>query len=142
MTGYLLDTNVLIALLDPDQPFHDATAQWFFADRSRHWLSCPITENGTVRILSQQSYPRPQPIHGVFDTLLTLTGFGHHEHIPDDVSLLNESLNWQHIQGAGQITDTYLLLLAQSHDAGFATLDRRISTAAVKGPVEVFQIPN
>lgn len=141
MSKHLLDTNVLIALLDPDQPFHDTTAQWFFADPKREWLTCPITENGTLRILSQKNYPRPRSISAVFETLLSLTGFGHHEHIFDNVSLLDEQESMRHIQGSAQITDTYLLMLARSHGADFATLDRRITPVAVNGAVEVFQIP-
>ncbi|MFT4233137.1 MAG: PIN domain-containing protein [Leucobacter sp.] len=141
MSRYLLDTNVLVALIDPDQPFHDAASRWFYADPERAWLTCPITENGTIRIISLPGYPRSQPAHAVFESLRSLTAVGAHEFVPDDVTLLGDAVDPRRLQGSGQVTDTYLALLARAHGAQLATLDRRISTAAVRIPVEVFQIP-
>ena len=47
----LLDVNLLIALLDPDQVFHERAHDWWEANRSAGWASCPLTENGVVRIM-------------------------------------------------------------------------------------------
>lgn len=141
MSRYLLDTNVLIALIDIEQPFHQAVTDWFAADLERNWLTCPITENGSVRILSLPNYPNPQPISETIESLRLLTTLGHHERIPDDVSLLGAGLRANRIRGSGQITDTYLAMLAQAHGAILATLDRRLSVAALRQPAEIFQIP-
>lgn len=142
MTRDLLDTNALIALMDPDQEFHESTARWFFADPRRTWLTCPITENGAVRILSLAQYPRPVSVSEAYAALVSLTGFGRHEHVPDDVSLLEPELDPTRISSSGQITDSYLLALARHHDARLATLDRRMSTDGIRGEVDVFQIPS
>ena len=51
----LLDVNVLIALLDLEHPASDAVhrllAQWRDGN-----ATCPIVENGAVRIMSQPAY--------------------------------------------------------------------------------------
>lgn len=141
MTKYLLDTNVLIAVLDRDHPFHLPTSRWFSAASYLHWLTCPITENGAARIISLKSYSAPRPVHEVVDALRTLTEVGRHEHIPDDVSLLGPDIQPRRIRGSSQVTDSYLALLAHKHGAKLATLDRRISAAALKVPAQIEQIP-
>lgn len=141
MSRYLLDINALIALLDPDHTFQEAVSHWFYADPRRHWLTCPITENGTIRIIGLPRYPQSQPLRITIEALRSLTSFGHHEHIPDDVSLLGSDIDPRRIHGPGQITDTYLALLAQAHGAALATTDRKLSTRALGSMVEVFQIP-
>lgn len=141
MTAHLLDTNVLIALLDPDQTFASEVSAWFFSEPDRHWLTCPITENGAVRIISLPRYSRSQPPHVTVEALRTLMTFGRHEHVPDNVSLLSPDIDVRRLHGPGQVTDTYLALLTQQHGAVFATLDRRFSISALAHPVEVFQVP-
>lgn len=50
---FLLDVNVLIALIDPAHVGHDAAHAWFEAEGSRSWSwsTCPLTENGVIRIV-------------------------------------------------------------------------------------------
>ena len=57
----LLDVNVLIALLDQAHPHHDTALTWLRANIRHGWASCPITQNGVVRIMSQPGYPTPRP---------------------------------------------------------------------------------
>ena len=57
MTRYLLDVNVLIALFDPAHLNHDAAHQWFGETGAEAWASCPLTENGFVRVISHPSIP-------------------------------------------------------------------------------------
>ena len=45
---FLLDVNVLIALLDPNHVHHDLAQAWFESARSRSWATCPITEIGLL----------------------------------------------------------------------------------------------
>ena len=55
---YLLDINILIALADPDHEHHGKAESFFLANHRLGWATCPITENGFVRIISSSSYPR------------------------------------------------------------------------------------
>jgi uncharacterized protein len=51
---YLLDINVLISLTDPMHVHHELAHQWFAEIGRRSWATCPITENGFIRITSHQ----------------------------------------------------------------------------------------
>jgi uncharacterized protein len=52
----LLDVNVLVALFDPDHVHHEAAHGWFAANRAAGWATCPLTENGLIRVLSNPAY--------------------------------------------------------------------------------------
>ena len=57
MTTFLLDINVLLALSDPLHIQHEAAHQWFAQEGKKSWATCPLTENGFVRIASHPQYP-------------------------------------------------------------------------------------
>ena len=50
----LLDVNVLVALFFPDHVHHDLAHDWFADHRHEGWATCPLTENGFVRVACQQ----------------------------------------------------------------------------------------
>ena len=130
----LLDVNVLIALLDADHSLHARAAEWFGSHARAGWASCPITQNGCVRIMSHPSYPNAPPVRAVIDRLAGATASGLHEFWPDDISLLDQGLvDAARIHGARQLTDLYLLALAVRHGGRFATFDHSISAEAIKG---------
>lgn len=131
---FLLDVNVLIALFDPGHVAHDVAHEWFQSTGRNSWATCPLTENGVLRILGQPSYPNsPGPPSNVALLLTQLRSLSGHQFWADDISLPDETLvDSTHLLTPGQITDTYLLALAKFHGGRLATLDRRLSTAAVK----------
>jgi uncharacterized protein len=53
----LLDVNVLVALFDPDHVHHDLAHDWFADQRAAGWATCPLTENGLIRVLSSPPLP-------------------------------------------------------------------------------------
>ena len=53
----LLDVNVLVALLDENHTHNAAAETWLAGNIHHGWASCPLTQNGCVRILSQPAYP-------------------------------------------------------------------------------------
>ena len=57
----LLDVNVLIALMDEKHDLHERAHLWWQARSGEGWSSCPPTENGFVRIVSQISQ-RLEPV--------------------------------------------------------------------------------
>jgi uncharacterized protein len=130
----LFDVNVLIALLDPDHIRHDAAHAWWGVNSAPGWATCPITQNGFIRIVTQPSYKARLPIAEAMQRLSRETMRPDHEFWPDDVSLLDvERVDPQHVLGPKQVTDIYLLALAVRHDGRLVTLDKAIPIAAVKG---------
>ena len=57
----LLDVNVLVALLDATHVHHRVASDWLARHLRSGWASCPMTQNGCLRILSLPSYPNSQP---------------------------------------------------------------------------------
>ncbi len=132
---YLLDVNVLIALIDPAHVAHDSAHTWFATSGSQSWATCPITENGVLRILGHPKYPNsagaPAAVAPIVRRLRALAG---HVFWPDDLSLVGSDLvETTHVATPGQVTDTYLLALAVARSGQLASLDRRLSTKAVRG---------
>jgi toxin-antitoxin system PIN domain toxin len=130
----LLDVNVLIALLDSGHIHHGLARNWLSANQKKGWASCPITQNGCIRILSQPGYPNTIPAARVAERLAEATRHPAHEFWPDSISLLEqETIRWPNILGSRQVTDAYLLALAVAQRGSFVTLDRGISLDAVQG---------
>lgn len=86
------------------------------------------------RILGQSSYPNsPGPPSTVVPLIEELRRLPGHEFWADDISLTDASLiDPARLLTPGQVTDSYLLALAKFRRGRLATLDRRLSTAAVK----------
>ena len=135
MTAFLLDVNVLIALLDPAHVHHNDAHSWFASKAKRAWASCPLTENAVLRILGDPRYQNfsggPAAAAELLEEFFALPG---HIFWPDDISILDrEKIDASRLLGSRQITDSYLLALARARGGQLATLDRRIITDAVKG---------
>lgn len=130
----LLDVNVLIALLDADHSMHRRAIDWF-ADRApAGWASCPITQNGCMRIMSHPGYPNALPVSAVLERLGEASRSPYHELWPDDITLLDEGrIDAARIHGPRQLTDVYLVALAVRHGGCFVTFDHSVSIAAIKG---------
>ena len=129
----LLDINVLIALFDPDHVSHDLAMTWFAKHAKEGWASCPLTQNGCVRIMSSPSYPNSKPVQALVTRLAEACGERIHEFWADEPSLLDSGLfDATRIHGPRQITDVYLLGLAVQHAGRFVTLDGRIPLQAVR----------
>lgn len=130
----LLDVNMLIALLDADHIHHVRATQWLEGEISHGWASCPLTQNGCIRIMSQPAYPNPLPPAAVAQRLSQAAANPAHAFVPGDCSLLEPDwIRWQHVLGHRQITDSYLLGLAVHHDCRLVGFDRRIDLDIVAG---------
>ena len=133
----LLDVNVLIALLDAEHVHHDAARDWMRENIRHGWATCPITQNGCLRIMAQPGYPQRIPSSLVAERLREATATDHHRFWSDDVSLLEaRTVDWGRIIGPRQITDVYLLALAVGHQGRFVTFDARIAPDVVPGGTE------
>jgi toxin-antitoxin system PIN domain toxin len=132
---FLLDVNVLIAPIDPAHVGHEAAHRWFEARGRESWVTCSLTENGVIRIVSHPNYPgapgSPATVAAIVAEIRTLAGY---IFWPDDISLVEaEHVETKRILTSGQVTDSNLLALEVAHDGHLATFDRRISTKAVRG---------
>jgi toxin-antitoxin system PIN domain toxin len=131
----LLDVNVLVALFDPAHVHHELAHDWFEDHRAQGWATCPLTENGIVRLLTNPKYVAPahRP-DDIVDRLRAFRGSGHHHFWPDAVSLADARVfNPSFIRGHRQVTDIYLLGLAKHARGCLATFDRTIPLGAVMG---------
>ena len=114
----LLDGNVLIALLDSDHLHHSRAMAWLDENIQSGWASCPLTENGCIRIMSQPGYPNPLPAGAIAERLAAATATSRHVFWPDAVSILDSGrIAWNAVIGSRQVTDIYLLALVEDRKA-------------------------
>lgn len=132
MKGFLLDVNVLIALLWAQHEHHAAAQRWF-ADASRQgWATCSVTQLGFVRIVTDPAFS-PDAIRAAQAVAVLEANLEHPAHrFWDDRwgagALLAPSL--PHLLGHRQVTDAYLLGLALKHGGRLATFDGGIDVLA------------
>lgn len=130
----LFDVNALIALVDEQHIHHWIVHDWWAANSSHGWATCPLTENGLARIMSQPGYKNRITTTFAIDLLAEHAREPEHAFWPDDISVSDD--NWffaDAILGPNQITDAYLLALAVKNDGRLVTLDRSIPLRAVRG---------
>jgi len=140
VTTYLLDINLLLALMDPMHIHHDAAHRWFANYGQSSWATCPLTENGFVRIASHPNYPnRPGDVPAVFAILRQLCEAPGHRFWAEDISIL-EILEPNAIITHAQITDVYLAGLAVHKKGKLATLDQHIPADAVRDGKQAVEI--
>ncbi|MEY2860166.1 MAG: hypothetical protein RL392_624 [Pseudomonadota bacterium] len=130
----LLDINVLIALHDRDHIHHERAALWLEDNIALGWASCPLTQNGVLRIMSQPGYSSPQPLGVLINMLQSATSTSYHQLWSDSVSMLDSSrFHHAHLHGPRQLTDVYLLALAVENGGRLVGFDQRIPLSAVHG---------
>jgi uncharacterized protein len=130
----LFDVNVLIAMLDAQHVHHGVAHEWWSVNRRHGWASCPLTQNGFVRIVSQPRYANPIAPASALDLLGQQMIETDHAFWPDQVSVLDQELfNRDAIIGPSQLTDIYLLALAMTYGGRLATFDRSVPLTAVRG---------
>jgi toxin-antitoxin system PIN domain toxin len=129
----LLDVNAVIALFDRNHPFNRAIRLWWGEWRGG-WASCPLTENGFARVISQPGYSSPVPMVQALDVLRIGVSQSDHKFWPEDISLTDRTrFDHAHILGPNQITDVYLLALAVKNNGCLVTFDKSIPLRAVRG---------
>jgi toxin-antitoxin system PIN domain toxin len=131
----LLDVNVLLALFEPDHPHHELAHDWFGDHQMNGWATCPLTQNGFVRILAnprvRSEISRPLEL---IDYLARFCASKHHVFWADAVSLTDrKTFNSSYFRGHRQLSDIYLLGLAKKMGGYLATFDQGIPLGAVIG---------
>ena len=129
MKGYLLDTNLLIALLWPSHAQHERAVKWFTRQRGKGWATCPLTEAGFVRIVSNHAFSRDAVTpREAIQVLSANTAAKDHTFWPDEMALADAvGFAGVRLVGHQQVTDAYLLGLAIHRGGMLVTLDERIA---------------
>lgn len=129
---FLLDVNVLLALLDSEHVHHGKAMSWLRGLATPSWASCPTTQNGFIRIVSHSGYRQGLSVQAAVILLSEACGSSHHQFWPDDLSLLDaKHFDRSRLVTSKQLTDIYLLALAVMRGGCLVTLDTRVSTVAV-----------
>ena len=136
----LLDINILTALLWPAHEHHEIAHGWF-ADRAR-WATCPLTQLGFVRVVSNPAFSRdalsPPEALALLGENLVHPG---HEFWSDSLQVPTAVKDIEaRLQGYRQLTDAYLLALAHRQKGVLATFDRGLRTLSgdrFRGSVEI-----
>ena len=142
MTTYLLDVNVLIALVDPAHVQHEPAHDWFARVGSRGFATCPITENGLLRIVGHAKYPNsPGTPAAVLPLLAALRALPGHAFWPDSISIADTpAVDAARLHHHAQVTDSYLLALACAHGGRLASLDKKLNVDAVTGGSDALEL--
>jgi toxin-antitoxin system PIN domain toxin len=123
VTRHLLDVNVLIALIDPAHVQYDEVHEWFGRVGHKAFATCPITENGLLRIVGHPKYPNsPGPPSTVAAALIAIRTLPGHAFWSDGISLVESSLvDANRLSSHSRVTDSYLLALARENKGKLAT---------------------
>jgi toxin-antitoxin system PIN domain toxin len=129
----LLDLNLLTALFWPSHEHHAVAHDWFDERRVDGWATCPMTQLGFVRLVSNPAFSRDAL--SVRDALtLLLKNLEHPDQVfwsadRDAASLTPTAPS---LRGHQQVTDAYLLALAHHHGGLVATFDRGLGHLAAQ----------
>jgi hypothetical protein len=134
-----LDVNVLVALLWPRHIHHEIAKPWFDTNSEAGIRTCPITQAGFVRILSNPRFSRDYySVQDATKLLLQFTNLPEHEFWSDDLGFSDALPTTGEILGHQQITDAYLLALSKSRGGTLATLDKgALALPGARGFVEL-----
>ena len=138
MGPFLLDANVLIALAWPRHEFHARVGEWFARHSRSGWATCPFTQAGFVRVVSNPAFSAdaltPENAIRLLEANLKLSN---HQFWPDDLSVPEALKGVGRLRGHQQITDAYLVTIAVHHRGKLATIDRGIAAWGAPGAVEL-----
>jgi uncharacterized protein len=130
-----MDVNVTIALIDQEHLSHGDAWHWFEMSAGSGWATCPIVENGTLRIVSNARYRNAvTDVSAVRDSLSDLTALPGHRFWADDFRLIDApEIDFRGLSNPKHLTDTYLLALAIRNGGKLVTFDRKLRTSTVVG---------
>ncbi|MFS3127299.1 TA system VapC family ribonuclease toxin [Nocardioides sp. Bht2] len=128
MTPYLLDANVLIALVITDHEHHGRATDWL--ELVDQVALCPIVEGALFRFLIRVGESKATArviLDGLYDSPRCVFW-------EDSLSYADVALD--HVTGHRQVTDAYLASLAHRNGARLATFDQGLAQA-LPGRVEL-----
>ncbi len=123
-----------MVLIDPAHAPHDLAHDWFGRTGHKSLATCPITENGLLRIVGHPKYPNsPGPPSVVAQSLAAIRALPGHVFWPDSISVSDPAhLDSELLSSHSRVTDTYLLAPARACGGRLASMDNKLATEAVK----------
>lgn len=134
----LLDVNALLALAWPNHQFHGAVVRRLDRRPSPEWATCLLTQLGFVRLSSNPAIVGVRKTPGqALDLLSRLIADEHHTYLEMLPSLGSVESSFRPLLGHQQVTDAYLVAIAEANDATLLTLDQRlVATVTARHRVE------
>ena len=127
-----------MALAWPTHVHHRLAQEWFASKRELGFRTCPMTQAGFVRITSNPSFsPQAVPVRAAIALLGEIVRLPEHGFWADDLSFPQAAPKEMPIVSHRQITDAYLISLAEAHGGMVATLDRGMLALGKTGLVEI-----
>jgi toxin-antitoxin system PIN domain toxin len=120
VTVFLADGNLLIALTVVDHVHHDVALRWF-EEAEPELATCPITEGTLLRFLIREGH-RSDDAMAVLDAIRSQSW---HQFWPDAIPY--EPHHLAGVIGHRQVTDAYLVALADHREQQLATLDNGLA---------------
>ena len=128
MTAFLLDVNVLIALMWPAHESHAQVQDWFSRKSRQGWATCPFTQAAFVRIVTNPAFSRDAvtPLEAM-KLLGANLNHSSHRFWADEISFVRATQPFaRRLAGHQQVTDAYLVGLAIHKRSTLATMDRAL----------------
>jgi uncharacterized protein len=116
---WLLDGNVLVALIIDTHVHHDRVHRWFATLANDRFATCVFTQGTLLRVHMKTAADNSaaaawRALHAVVD-------HPKHEWWTDSLSFVK--VPHRHLQGSAQVTDAWLAELARRRNGHLATLD-------------------
>lgn len=121
---WLLDANVLVALVIDSHIHHDRVHRWFSTLKRDHFATCVLTQ-GTLLRVHMKTAVDPSAA-GAWQSLRQVAAHPKHEWWGESLSFLK--VHHRNLQGSGQVTDAWLAELARRRNGRVATLDSGFAT--------------
>jgi toxin-antitoxin system PIN domain toxin len=123
----LLDVNVLLALAWPNHQFHRPVVRRLSMRPAPQWGTCLLTQLGFVRLSSNPAIVEVRKTPGQsVDLLRRLIADEQHIFFENLPSLISVEGAFRQLLGHQQVTDAYLVTVAEANDATLLTLDQRL----------------
>jgi hypothetical protein len=122
---FLLDVNLLMALLWENHEHHHIVRRWFRGVTG--FSTCPVAQLGFARVSSHPLLGYGMSPDQSFGVLRRLLADPRHRFVPDDMSCEDRVVRTDMMAGANQVTDHYLVALARQHQLNLATFDEPLA---------------
>jgi toxin-antitoxin system PIN domain toxin len=120
---WLLDGNVLVALLISTHPHHRRAERWLISQKKCHFATCAVTEGTLLRLHMQLALDASA--QAAWSALASVRSHPRHLYWEDGFSY--SEISPTRLTGHRQVTDAWLAELAQRRKGRVATLDDAFS---------------